>query len=200
MADFNKRTVENAHKIYFVAKVLKDEVNDLVLLSRIFSMPKIDFDVAAWAARDLGLIKINDDNTFDLLEEPKEYQLSELTQHLMDIVPILVAEVNANETVIEEEILQGHCNGFPQQDIIMAIQMLVDNGTLALQEILDREVIKLNREERRKPENEGKTEEVIESTYYFYTLPENADKDWHEKQFKDAKKLQNKTKEQPQAK
>ena len=198
MSKYNKRVIQNAHKIHYVAKVVGSEVESLKVLSQLFETPKIEFDVAAWAAEDLGLITINDDNTFELHDKPDdlEYDFGELANHLIEVIPLLVARVNKYETVIEEGAIQNQCNGFPQQDVICALKWIEGEGLVTVNKIVDVDVIKFNREERRKRED-GKTEERIESEYYFYTLPENADKDWHEKQFKDAKQLQS---EQAQAK
>lgn len=197
---FNERTLQNIHKLRFIAGQYKER--NMVVLSQMFQIPPIEFNAAAWGAVDLGYLKINDDNTFELLKEPEEYKFGELVDHLMDIIPYTVAKVNEKEAVLEEGYFQNWTAGFPQQDVICATKKLVADEKLSILEIVDKDVVPLNREERRKPENKkiGKTEEVIESTYYFYTLPENADKDWHEKQFKDAKKLQKQQREQSQAK
>lgn len=187
---FNARVTANAHKIYYIAKAYEEK--NMVVLSQMFQIPPIEFNAAAWAAVDLGLLEIDDKNIITLKDEPKEYQFGELVDHLLDIIPYTVGKVNDNEAVLEETYFQNWTAGFPQQDVIVAVKRLLELGTLAQLEIKDVDVIPLNREERRKPENKkiGKTEERIENIYTFYTLAENADKDWHEKQFKDAKKLQ----------
>lgn len=190
---FNKRVTQNAHKIYYMAKVY--EQYNMVYLSQMFDMPPIDFNAAAWAAVEMGLLEVDDKNIITLKEEP-EYEFGELVDHLIDIIPFTIGKVNENEAVLEEGYFQNWTAGFPQQDVIVATKKLVEDGVIVTKEIIDREVTKLNREQRRK-RKDGKTEEVTEETYIFYTLAENADKDWHEKQFKDAKKLQ---KEQSQAK
>lgn len=183
---FNDRVTQNAHKIYYIAKVYEED--NIVTLSQMFQIPPIEFNAAAWAAVELDLLKINDDNTIELGKEPKEYQFGELVEHLMDIIPFTVGKVNEQEAVIEEGYFQNWTSGFPQQDVIVATKRLVELDKLATLEIVDKDVIKLNREQRRK-RTDGKTEIVNESTYTFYTLPENKDKDWHEKQFKEAKNL-----------
>lgn len=187
---FNARVTANAHKIYYIAKAYEEK--NMVVLSQMFQISPIEFNAAAWAAVDLGLLEIDDKNIITLKDEPKEYQFGELVDHLLDIIPYTVGKVNDNEAVLEETYFQNWTAGFPQQDVIVAVKRLLELGTLAQLEIKDVDVIPLNREERRKPENKkiGKTEERIENIYTFYTLAENADKDWHEKQFKDAKKLQ----------
>lgn len=196
---FNDRVIQNAHKIYYIAKVYNEK--SMVVLSQIFNIPPIDFNAAAWAGMDIGLFKVDDQNVITLGDEPKEYQFGELAEHLIDILPYTIGKVNKNEAVLEEGYLDNWMAGFPQADVIVAVKKLLEDNVLAVQEIVDVDVIPLNREERRKPENKkiGKTEERVETTYTFYTLYENRDQKWHEKQFKDAKKLQKSDKEQTQA-
>jgi len=189
MTKFNKRVTENAHKIFYVAQAY-DEKN-IVTLSQMFQIPPIEFNAAAWAAVELGMMKINDDNTIELKTAPKEYSFGELVDHLMDIIPFTTGKVNENEADLEEGYFQNWTAGFPQQDVIVATKRLIEEGKLATYDIVDRDVIKFNREERRKRKDD-KTEEVIENVYTFYTLPKFVDERWGEKQFKDAKKLQKK--------
>jgi len=184
---FNDRVINNAHKIYYVAKAYGEE--DIVRLSQLFQIPPIEFNAGAWAAVELGLLDISEKNEIKLLKEPKEYSFGELVDHLMDIIPFTTGRVNANKADLEETYFQNWTAGFPQQDVIVAVKRLIELDKLATYDIIDRDVIKFNREQRRK-RTDGKTEEVIENTYTFYTLPENIKERWGEKQFKDAKKLQ----------
>lgn len=194
---FDKRTTENIHKLVFLVREYSDK--SIVELSKMFQTSPIEFNAAAWGAVDEKFIKINDDNSVELLDQPKEFAFGELVEHLMEIIPYTVGKINENEADIEDQYFLNWAAGFPDHDIMIAVKKLLADGKLASYEIVDVDVIPLNREERRKPENKkiGKTEERVENTYTFYTLPENKDKRWGEKQFKDAKKLQQ---EQPQAK
>ena len=190
----NTRVLENAHKIYYLAKVY--EQDDMVHLSQMFDIPPIEFNAAAWYGQDLGLFAVSDSNKITLGDAPADFQFGELVKHLMEVLPFTIGKVNEKEAVIEEGYLSNWTAGFPQQDTIIAIKELIAQGVLAELRITDVDVIPLNREQRR-ARDDGKTEERIESEYIFYTLKENEDKGWHEKQFKDAKKLMQ---EQKQAK
>lgn len=185
---FNDRVTQNAHKIHFIASVYQE--NNLVTLSQYFQIPPIEFNAAAWAGKEMGLFEIDDQNNITLASAPEKYQFGELVDHLLDIIPFTIGKINETEAVLEETFLQNWMAGFPEQDQVVAIKTLVQDKKIATKQIVDKDVVPLNREQRRK-RKDGKTEEVIESTYTFYTLFENADKDWHEKQFREA----NKTKE-----
>ena len=200
---FDKRTTENIHKLVLMIREYPDKkLTDIDQygnengIAGLYQTSPIEFNAAAWGAVDEGFIKINDDNSVELLKEPKEYVFSELTEHLMEIIPYTIGKINEKEADIEDEYFGGWTAGYPPQDLIAAVTTLIAEGKLAKYDIVDVDIIKFNREERRK-RKDGKTEERVENTYTFYTLPENVEKRWGEKQFKDAKKLQQ---EQSQAK
>lgn len=182
---FNKRTTENIHKLYYLAMQYPDK--DIVGLSELFQTPPIEFNAAAWGARDLGHITIEDDKSVKVHDTPKgfKWNFGELVEHLMDIIPYVVAQVNKDEADIEENYFGNWTAGFPVHDVMIATKRLLEEGLLASYEIKDVIEHKPNRKQRR----EGAKKETIEEIYVFYTLPENADKRWGEKQFKDAKKL-----------
>jgi len=186
---FDKRTTENMHKL--VVLIREYEGKDITELSQLFQTSPIEFNAAAWGAVDSGFIKIHDDNKVELLKQPEKFELGELVEHLMEIIPYTVGKINENEADIEDNYFSSWTAGFPAHDVMIAVKKLIADGKLASYEIVDVEVTKLNREERRK-RKDGKTELTSESTYTFYTMPKNVNERWGEKQFKDAKMLQEK--------
>lgn len=195
MEKLNKRMIENAQKIAYMASVYPEKKmteQDIRTgedhgLAGLFQTSPIEFNAAAWAAQDLGYLDVGKDNTITIKDLPEEWNFGELVEHLMTELPYCVGKINANEADIEDEYLGSMWTaGFPAQDVAIAIKRLIETKQLASYEVKNETHIKPNREERRK----GAEEKTIVDVYTFYTLPENADKRWGEKQFEDPEKLQ----------
>ncbi len=184
MENLNKRMIENAQKIAFIAKTYPEK--NIVEISQLFQTSPIEFNAGAWAAQDLGYFTVAPDNSVKLGDLPEEWNFGELTEHLLVELPYAIAKLNAEQADIEEEYLGNWTAGFPAQDVIIVTKLLIEQGKLASYEVKNETVISPNREQRRK----GAKPEIVVDTYTFYTLPENVDKRWGEKQFEDPEKLQ----------
>lgn len=182
--EFSKRTRENVCKLMYLAQQYPD--HDIVQLSRLFQTSPIDFNVTAWAAQDLGYLEIDKLNKVTIKGFPKKEEFGELIDHLLELIPYSLKKINQEEADVEENYFANWTAGYPAHDVMIATKKLLNDGVIASYEVKNKTEIKPNREQRRK----GAKEETVVDTYTFYTLPENADKRWGEKQFKDSEKLQ----------
>lgn len=184
MKDLNKRMIENAQKVAFIAKTYPEK--NIVEVSQMFQTSPIEFNAAAWAAQDLGYFTVAPDNSIKLGDLPEVWELGELVDHLMTELPYALKKLNSEQADIEEEYLGQWTAGFPAQDVIIVTKLLLAEGKIASYEVKNETHINPNREQRRA----GAEKKTIVDTYIFYTLPENADKRWGEKQFIDPEQLQ----------
>lgn len=185
MEGLNKRMIENAMKVAFIAKTYPEK--NIVEVSQLFQTSPIEFNAAAWAAQDLGYFTVAPDNSIKLGDIPEDWdEFGELVGHLLVELPYAIKKLNQEEADIEEEYLGQWTAGFPAQDVIIATKLLVAQGKIASYEVKNETHIKPNREQRRA----GAEEKTIVDTYVFYTLPENLEKRWGEKQFIDPEQLQ----------
>lgn len=184
MTKFNKRTRENVCKLMYLAQEYPD--HDIIELSRLFQTSPIDFNVTAWAAQDLGYLKVDPLNKVTILKTPKEEEFGELVEHLLEVIPYSLKKINQEEADIEDNYFGNWTAGYPSHDVMIAVKKLLKDGKIASYEVKNKTELKPNREQRRK----GAKEETVVDTYTFYTLPENAEKRWGEKQFEDPEKLE----------
>lgn len=183
---FDKRTKEVAHKLYFLALEYPD--HDIMQLSQIFQTSPIEFNTAAWAAQDLGYLKINADNSVEVKELPKDFkwEFGELVDHLLEVIPYALSKINAEEADIEENYFGNWTAGYPAHDVMIAMRRLEADGVIASYKVNNVTEIKPNREQRRK----GAKEETVTDTYTFYTMAGNEKHRWGEKQFNNQEQLQ----------
>lgn len=184
MSKFNKRTRENICKLMYLAQEYPD--HDIIKLSQLFQTSPIDFNVTAWAAQDLGYLEVDKLNAVKILKLPKEEEFGELIDHLLEVIPYSLKKINQEEADIEDNYFGNWTAGYPAHDVMIAVKKLLKDGKIASYEVVNVTEIKPNREQRRK----GAKEETVKDTYTFYTLPENLDKRWGEKQFEDPEKLE----------
>jgi len=192
--ELNKRIRQNALKVAFIAQTYPEK--NIIEISQVFQTSPIEFNAAAWAAQDLGYFTVAPDNSIKLGDIPKNWgelyeldeldEFGELVEHLMVELPYVLKKLNAEEADIEEEYLGNWAAGFPAQDVIIATKLLLAQKKIASYEVKNETHVKPNREQRRA----GVEEKTIVDTYVFYTLPENIDKRWGEKQFEDKELLQ----------
>jgi hypothetical protein len=184
MSKFNKRTRENICKLMYLAQEYPE--HNIVELSKLFQTSPIDFNVTAWAAQDLGYLKVNKDNAVVILKTPKEEEFGELIDHLLEVIPYSLKKINQEEADIEDNYFGNWTAGYPAHDVMIAVKKLLKDGKIASYEVKNKTEIVPNREQRRK----GAKAETVVDTYTFYTLPENLEKRWGEKQFEDPEKLE----------
>jgi hypothetical protein len=190
--ELNKRIRQNALKVAFIAQTYPEK--NIIEISQVFQTSPIEFNAAAWAAQDIGYFTVAPDNSIQLGDIPENWGeldeldelFGELVEHLMVELPYVLKKLNAEEADIEEEYLGNWAAGFPAQDVIIATKLLLAQNKIASYEVKNETHIKPNREQRRA----GVEEKTIVDTYVFYTLPENIDKRWGEKQFEDKELLQ----------
>lgn len=192
----DKRTLEMAHKIAYVSMVYPEKkMSDVDSLTGIdngiaglFETVPIEFNAGAWAAQDLDLIAVAEDGVVTHKKSISEvdWKFGELVDHLMAEMPYCIKKINEKEADIEDEFIGSQWTaGFPAQDVVIAMKRLIETGVVASYDVTNETVIKPNREQRRK----GAKEEIVMDTYTFYTLPENLEKRWGEKQFEDQSRL-----------
>lgn len=195
MEKFNKRIIENAHKIAYVVSLYPEKkMTDMDPatghdegIAGLFQTSPIEFNAGAWAAQDLGLFSVDKDNVVTVKDLPTEWSFGELVEHLMVEIPYAIGKINENEADIEDEYIGTMWTaGFPSQDVIIAMKRLLETGVITSYEVKNETKITPNREQRRA----GEEERTIVDTYTFYTLPENAEHRWGEKQFIDQERLQ----------
>lgn len=183
MPKFNKRTLENVHKLVYLANEYPE--HNIIKLSQLFQTSPIDFNVAAWAARDLGYIEIGKDNGVTIKKLPEKWEFGELISHLLEVIPYAIKQINSEEADIEDNYLGSWTAGYPAHDVMIATRYLVNTTVLARYEVENKTEINPNRAERRK----GAVKETIVDTYTFYTLPKNLKHRWGEKQFDSPERL-----------
>jgi hypothetical protein len=195
MKKFDKRTRENVCKLIYLAQQYpekkiteRDPENPSIDIgiSGIFQTSPADFNVAVWAAQDLGYLELDKDMNITIKATPKNEEFGELIEHLLDIIPYAIGRINRDEADIEENYFGNWTAGYPAHDVMIAVKKLLADGKIATYKVNNVTEIKPNREQRRA----GMKEETVTDTYIFYTLPENLDKRWGEKQFEDPEKLQ----------
>jgi hypothetical protein len=192
---FDERTRENICKLLYLAQAYpekklaeRDPENPSIDIgiSGIFQSTPIDFNVAAWAAQDLGYIELDKKMNITVKKFPKVEEFGPLIDHLLKVIPYSLAKINQEEADVEDNYFGNWTAGYPAHDVMIAVKKLLKDGKIASYEVKNKTEIVPNREQRRK----GAKAETVVDTYTFYTLPENLEKRWGEKQFEDPEKLE----------
>lgn len=185
MDKFNKRTRENVCKLVYLAQEYPD--HNIVELSRLFQTSPIDFNVTAWAAQDLGYLEVDRlTQVVTIKKVPEEEEFGELIEHLLDVIPYSLEKINQEEADIEDNYFGNWTAGYPSHDVMIAVKKLLKDGKIASYEVKNKTEMPLSKKQKGK----GVKPEVVVDTYTFYTMPENADKRWGEKQFEDPERLE----------
>lgn len=161
---------KNAHKIAYIAYSFKDL--NLFQIVNLLHMPGVDINAAIWYAQEIGLIelKLLSDgkygNDIEKVNAPTEWVFGDDINDLTESILYCVTNLAKDEVDIEEKAMDQWLAGYPHQDILVAIQLLLESEALSKYVIND------------------KDEKGTDNKYSFYTLTENKDKQWGKKQFK----------------
>lgn len=140
-------------------------------------MSPIDFNAACWRAQDEGLMSI-DKKTGEVkvLKTPETWEFGESVNHLIQLTPYILGKLAEVEADPEENFYANYVAGYIGFDVVIAVRYMMKQGIMGSYEVKDTTELE-----------DGKT---TTDTYLFYCLPENVEKRWGEKQFKDQEKLE----------
>lgn len=162
----------NAHKfIYLATQYPEKKVGEIIAM---FQLSPVDVNCALWLALEKECIKVHESTEknnktgkdepvqrFEVLKTPAEWDFGDNEKELEEAITYAFQKLNADEKDMEENYLSHWITGYPNQDILIAMKRLLETKVLHEYEIEDGE-----------------------NTYIFYTLYENRDKVWGQKQFK----------------
>lgn len=170
------------HKVIYLAKRYPDKTTGD--LAEMFEISILDFNAALWRAQDRGFIRVEVDESkkeaekkLSVIKTPKEWKFGPDIEHLMQLLNYAIRRLNEQaQSDLEEGELGMWLMGYTSQDRFIAQNWLVEESkTLATYEVKDVD-----------SDEKGKE---ISSTYTFYTLRENLDKQFGRQQFKNKKAL-----------
>ena len=176
MSLLTPRQLQDVHKILYFCSQYPDK--DIKEVAATFSqMSAIDFNAACWRAQDLGHLFIDKETgKIDVLTIPEEWHFGETVDHLVTTTPYILKKLAEVEADPEENFYANYVSGYPGFDVIVAMKYMLENKIMASYEVKDIST--------------SENGEKVTDTYVFYTLPENLEKRWGEKQFKDQTKLE----------
>lgn len=179
-AQSTQRMLELANKFVYLCQAYPEKNIDQII--NLYHVPPVDMNCAVWLAIDLGWIKteerteeVDETNikgkvvgkkevvvTYPIvIGKPETWQFGEVEVELENAITYAFVKLNAEEKDLEENYLGGQLNGYAPHDVLIAVKHLLDDGVLHEYEIEDGE-----------------------NAYIFYSLKENAGKNWGQKQFK----------------
>jgi hypothetical protein len=166
------KMLANANKFTYLAKQYPEKkVADIIAM---FHLSPVDVNCALWLALELKWLKVvesteHDDKTgkdkpvqrFEVIDGPASWDFGPEVAELENSIEYAFEKLNADEKDMEENYLANWITGYPNQDILIAMKHMLEMQILHEYEIEDGE-----------------------NAYIFYTLYENRDKVWGQKQFK----------------
>lgn len=156
------KMLENAHKITFLVKQYPE--HKLSDITKLLGMPAIEINTGLWYAKNEGLIDLPGDDVVTFIKAPENWVFGENVETLMDMLLFAFQQLAPEERDMEENYIANWTLGYNPQDVMIAINTLINNGQLADYTLADPDDLK--------------------SIYVFYTLPANVDKLWGRKSFK----------------
>jgi hypothetical protein len=158
---------DNAIKVAYLAEVY--EKKSLKEIVELFQLPILDKNCAIWRASDLGFISFDEKTyTYKTLKPiylSHFYEIPSVLQLVEDILYIL-KKLSKHKSDIEETTLTQWLQGYPPQDVLIAIQLLLRENIRG-DKLISCYSLK----------DDG-------NDYTFYTLTQNLKKAWGKKQFK----------------
>jgi len=181
MNDPRNRAMDEAHKVAYLAREYSEQT--ISELSRLFQTNKIDFNVAAWMAEELGYIEVDQTTKkISFPKDPEAWVFGENVEYLKWALLYMLKNIAADEADINEGELQVEwMAGEPIVDITIAVKELLKGGLIKEYTLTNTVVVK--------KATKRKAAEISEQPYIFYTLPENLGKEWGRKQFPNEKLL-----------
>lgn len=153
--------VDNAAKVTFLVREYPDHTLGQII--ELLGMPAININTAIWYAQEQGWISEPDEETgkVTLLNEPTTWEFGDSTNNLEAMLVYSFNQLVKKETDLEETYLSNWTAGYPSHDVLIALKDLENQGILVQYQLEDGE-----------------------NKYVFFTLAENRDKLWGQKQFK----------------
>ena len=158
----SKKIAENANKIAFLVGQYPEKTMPEII--NLFQLPAIDTNTAIWYAVEKRFITDMDPNTkfCKLLERPEKWEFGQNVEDLEAALLYSFQKLGREEKDLEENYMGNWTMGYIAHDVLVAMKDLLERKVLHEYEIEDGE-----------------------NAYIFYTLYENRDKVWGQKQFKD---------------
>lgn len=170
------KIINDVHKVVFYATEYPEKgIKEIA--EGFNNMSPIDFNAACWRAQDEGYLSI-DKKTGEVkvLRTPDKYEFGDSVNHLIQLTPYILGKLAEVEADPEENFYANYVAGYIGFDVVIAVRYMMREGIMASYEVKDTTEME-----------DGKT---VTDTYLFYCLPENVEKRWGEKQFKDQEKLE----------
>lgn len=173
---------ESRRLLYIASKYPSMTIQEL---HKFMGVPPIVLDSAVWTLAEHGLAKVievkNDEGTVEqrlrlLGDAPVTYTEDDVdVAEVQDIIVYALHHMNGKEEDVEEHMMSQWLAGYHPGTLIIAMHQLTDNQVVATYTLHD-------------VDKDG-----VDNEYIFYTLFENKDHQWGQKQFK----VNPLTKEQP---
>lgn len=178
------KQVQTMDKLVFLATQYADKT--IQELSSLFAMSIFEINTAIWQAQDEGFLYVDKKTGLYKIEKtPEVWEFGIEVEEIMHTILYTFQKLAEEENDLGDHDLSKWASGWLNHDVAVAMKMLLEEHKLAEYEITD--VMTL--EPSKKGLKRGKEPKVIEDTYTFYSLYENAEQEWGRKQFKDASKL-----------
>ena len=170
------KILNDVHKVVFYASEYPEK-NIQEIAAGFNTMSPIDFNAACWRAQDEGLMTIDKvTGEVKVLKTPEKWEFGDSVNHLLAVTPYVLTKLAEVEADPEENFYANYVGGYVSFDVVIAVRYMMRNNIIASYEVKDVSKLEDGRE--------------VTDTYLFYCLPENVEKRWGEKQFKDQEKLQ----------
>jgi hypothetical protein len=153
---------ENAHKVGFLCELFPE--HKVAQIIDLLQMPAIDINCALWSAIDLKIIEAPDKKTGNIkfLGEPATgWNFGDTQRDLQTTILYAFETLAKEETDLEETYLSNYLSGYSTQDTMIAVKRLIADKKLVEYAIEDGE-----------------------NTYQFFTLYQNREQLWGQKQFR----------------
>lgn len=186
-SELSGRALHDVHKIVFlVSEYPKKTLSEVVKMLQQEYMPAIDINAAFWRAEDAGHLIVDKKNDSAKVGTPPEkWEFGERVNALRDQIVYYLTFLARTEGDIEENYLNNLVLGYLPTDYLVAIKSLLNDRILGSYTITDTVELPVSKKQKAR----GKKPETHKETYVFYSLLENMEKRWGEKQFKDVAKL-----------
>jgi hypothetical protein len=157
--------LENANKVAYLIQEYPER--NLTEIINLMEMPGVEINTAIWYATELGWISEpdKDEGAVRALSAPQKWEFGERIENLKDMLVYSFQKLAKKEQDLEENYLSNWTMGYATHDTMIAVRSLMKEGLLAQYTIED------------DVQNDG-------STYTFFTLAANRDKEWGRSQFK----------------
>ncbi|MGI9028168.1 MAG: hypothetical protein ACR2FM_05020 [Candidatus Saccharimonadales bacterium] len=160
------KILNNANKVAFLVNQYPEHT--LTQIIGLLTMPSVEINTAIWAATELDFITEVDPKTQKVQlgsKAPKTWQFGEDIDDLMAMIHYAFIQLAKKEQDLEENYVSNWTLGYPAQDVMIALNQLVNSKMLATYKLTDPKDTK--------------------STYTFYSLYEFGEQMWGSKQFKE---------------